>query len=161
MSQPKKKLSTGAIIVIVLAGVAVVTVPIVGILAAIAIPSFTRYTQRAKALEATSHLTLLRAAVQNYCTREGRYPPSASPLPASPSTEPVAAAFASDPTFSALGFAPGPVRYSYSLVNTNDGRVRLVARGDLDGDALQSEYVIECYPGCHCDASVRFSQELE
>lgn len=167
--------------VLIVVGVAVVGCAVTGILAAIAIPAFVGYVRRAKTAEARSNLRSLRVTVETYCGSEsvvpggglaGRVaanglPPAAGPVPPTPGTEKQAAAelFAADPGFSAIHFSlPDPLYYSYAIEPDGADAVRLVARGDLDGDGTQSVFQIRCTrttDGCTCDPTPQVEQENE
>lgn len=56
-----------------------VGVAVAGILAAIAIPAFTRYIQQSKAVEAEANLNSMAHAASSYYQRECKFPPSAAP----------------------------------------------------------------------------------
>lgn len=133
-------------LVIVLVIMAILAVPVAGILAAIAIPSFVRYTQVAKMTEAKVNLRTLCTAEEAYFVRNNAY------LPAGPAPSEVPAStqvdFPQDEAFAKLGFAPGKVRYQYRVeVRANgDGApaVHAIAHGDLNGDGKRSTLELPC-----------------
>lgn len=160
----EKKGSSALIAVVVLAAVLVMCVAFIGVLAAIAIPSFVGYMRRAKTTEATANLRTLAASEASYIESGQRIVTSAGPLPASPGQTKQLAAFASDPGFSALGFAPSdPVYYSYSIVPdpVTPGGAILRAQGDLDGDGLLSTFEIRCSRDAICDRTPSVTNETE
>lgn len=95
-----------------------VVVTIVGILAAVAIPSFKRYIYRARAAEGTAMLQEIRARQETYRLDNGRYANG----PANPTTVPsgdnLGAWNQSDEDWQQMGVAPDApaVRFQYSVV---------------------------------------------
>lgn len=69
---PQKKGMSGCLIALIIA--AVVAVPMIGILAAIAIPAYNDYVQRAKITEVMVAVTPLKAAIAAHAQREGSCP---------------------------------------------------------------------------------------
>ena len=59
---------------------------VIGILAAIAYPSYTRYVLRAKRADAKQQLLQAAQWTERYMTANGRYPPPTIALPAGPHT---------------------------------------------------------------------------
>ncbi len=136
----------------------------VGVLAAIAIPPFIRYTRQAKTSEATMELRSIGRLEEQYCTEHGNWLTPAGPVPAAPSAQKQLESFSADPTFAQLGYDPGvPVYYSYSVRRdeTVTGGIELVARGDLDGDGILSSYVVKCGSGCACAPTPLIEDALE
>ena len=159
-------------------------VAIIGVLAALAIPTFVGYTRRARTSEATTQLGDLYHHAAGYYVAE--YPPgrsamvtysacvvgSAGPVPGVPRGSAVVANFESDPSFAALGFgSPGAVRYGYQIVSTGGCRheageslYSFRAIGDLDGDRVtslfevaagsNSDNVLTRTPGHYTEASL-------
>jgi len=160
--EPTKKKSKSPILLIALIGACVLSVPCIGILSAIAIPSFIGYVRKSKVAEAESNLTLLGSQVEVHCQTAGTLPGRAGPVPAYPMAEKQVASFGADPVFAALGFAPlDPVFFSYSIEpSAYGGTIELVAAGDLDGDGTQSRFTRTCYASCTCDPTVR-TNEIE
>lgn len=160
---PKKK-NRGIVIAIAVVVLALLAVPCVGVLAAIAIPAFIGYVRRAKVAEATSNLRLLAQLEQTYCVDHGNWLVPAGPVPATPSSAKQLADFASDPAFTQLGFAPAdPVYYSYMIVrdSSTTGGIEIIARGDLDGDGVLSTFSVTCSSGCSCASTPRIENEVE
>lgn len=71
---PKKKLSGCALTAIIGGGLLLVLVPIMAILAAIALPAYNEYTVRAKVAAAADALHPLKDQVQHFADDEGRCP---------------------------------------------------------------------------------------
>ncbi|MEM7434551.1 MAG: type IV pilin protein [Myxococcota bacterium] len=131
-------------------------VVIVGILAALAVPSFKGYVYRARVSEAVTMLNEIKARQESYRAKYGQYAAvsgagawsTAAFNPASiPGQNPVA--WPSTANWEALGVTPpGPVRFQYATVagppgtppppssnmNDDDFWFAAQARGDLDGD---------------------------
>lgn len=131
---------------------AALLVALIGVLLAAFIPTFVRHVHTSKLAEAVERLASLHEHAAAYYERRQAsglrcLPESAGPYPATPSSEPVAVDFAADATgaatWSALGQAPGPLRYSYEIEVPEPGcrarpsnvpAITLRAHGDLDGD---------------------------
>ncbi len=119
-----------------------IVVAIMAILAAIAIPSFMKFSMKAKTAEASQNLSGIRTAEESYRAEEdgylacGPYPNTvAAPPPASGTSWDATAAAASN--FSAIGFAAdGRVRYCYAVAIANASNTgptfTATAVGDLD-----------------------------
>jgi type IV pilus assembly protein PilA len=75
---PKRGLSGCAIAAIVLVGLAVLAIPILGILAAIAIPQYQEYVQRAKVQQAVVGVRALLPALEAYALENGACPDNAA-----------------------------------------------------------------------------------
>jgi prepilin-type N-terminal cleavage/methylation domain-containing protein len=140
-----------------------ITVAILGILAAIAVPSFGAFIARSKTAEASSNLGALfktaasyyysgdrgsqgtSASTSSHCTV-----PTADPEPATPTRSKVKFDPAPNSSFRTLGFHVADfVYYSYGLRNASPGCDQLVntealytfyANGDLDGDGTLSTF---------------------
>jgi hypothetical protein len=139
-----------------------VLIMFIGILSAIAIPAFVKYTRHSKTIEAKENLSILKMKVIDYCTDKGHLPSPAGPVPLSPRGEPQTPLFDKDEGgFAEVGFSiTTPCYYSYQIESFGDG-IRLVALGDLDGDGVHSEYAYVCNPDCSCTDSVEIKDELE
>jgi type II secretory pathway pseudopilin PulG len=150
------------IVLIVLVGACVLAVPCIGVLSAIAIPSFIGYVRRSKVAEAEQNLELLGSAVHFECQQTGRLPGPAGPLPTFPTSERQVVDFGADPGFVAVGFEHvEPLYFSYAIEpDPMNDAVTLVARGDLDGDGVTSRFSRVCHGSCTCDSMVR-ENELE
>ncbi|MCC7538572.1 MAG: hypothetical protein IT379_20275 [Deltaproteobacteria bacterium] len=171
MADPKKGSSKGIIVLVVVAVLVVLVVPCIGVLAAVAIPSFIGYTRRSKVTEARSNLRLLAGLVERRCatervaTAQAGLPEAAGPVPTVvPAGVAVVATseLAASTVFRDLGFAPTePLRYTYEIVREGDAAL-LRARGDLDGDGQTSLFELRCEGrACTCDSVVRVENELE
>ena len=136
---------SGMPVVVIVLLVMFLLVFVLGVLAAIAIPSFIKYTRRAKAAEAETNIAAIVRGIQSRQVEQGTLPPSvpATPAPAAP---PVCATqtwpAAAPPGWAELGFTPfGPLRYSYSIDTAPDGRSLAVrATGDLDCDGIPGRF---------------------
>ena len=136
-----------------------IVVAILGILAAVAIPSMIKYLRRAKTTEAVDKLSYLYRNSGTYATGErvGRGMTGASVAPQFPGTQmltPMAVAAGvrvTDPvgtwdtvTWQALDFSiADPHYYSFEYVSTGTGATsNFTARalGDLDGDGNRSTF---------------------
>ncbi len=139
-----KGLAIAAIVVAILG-----TVPGAGICAAVAIPSFVKYTNRAKVTEAETNLATMSRLAQSYVETNGALPPSAPltpPLPCSSQPEGRCAPGVAYPaevwaqrSWAALGFSVvGPHYFQYEFVAAPGGGFVARAVGDLDGDGITS-----------------------
>lgn len=120
-----------------------VIVAIIGILAAIAIPNFLRYSLRAKTSEAKVNVKQLAAGELAHFAEHGRFVAlSRTPTPTKPDEK---VAFEANEATQLLRFDPGPtVRYSYEVEVTPDGKRAVVrATGDLDRDGEPATYRLE------------------
>ena len=115
----------------------VVVLAIIGVLSAIAIPSFLRYQLRSRTAESLLNLKSIATAQEIYMAEFGTY---VSVSPAVPATSPGNGRSPWTPgsSFDVLGWDPeGGVQFQYRV--TADGssgltRFTAEARGDLDGD---------------------------
>lgn len=124
----------------------------IGVLAAVAVPAFVKYTQRAKSSQAkiTTRQIYQMAMMRQL---EDKLPDSA---PLTPADDPCAAGGGSyvatattwsHPTWVGLGFAPiGEQYYRYAFERTADGFV-VRAVGDLDCDGVQSTFEMKAVAG--------------
>lgn len=115
-----------------------ITVGIIGVLCAIAIPSFLRFQLKSKVTEATVNLRALTKAETGYFAENSVYASVSAPLPARvPDNMKQPWPVGSD--FDRIGWAPeGAVLFQY-MVSADDGggsgsRFTAEARGDVDGD---------------------------
>ena len=125
-----------------------IVVAIMAILAAIAIPSFMRFSMRAKTAEATTNLAAVRTCLETYRSENDVYLVCA----ANPAAW-AAGAGASTPqgwdggtAFETIGFEPdGNVRYQYAVVAGAAGistSFSASATGDLDEDAAGATFTV-------------------
>ncbi len=134
-----------------------IVVVILGVLAAVAIPAFTRYVKRSKTAEATGNISRIYMGQVAYYNLSGeRYAQSQfvnQPF-FTPDNNPGSAKYAAnirlwtaDPQWSAIGFAiPTAHYYAYNSFATTTGDVGAYfyarAIGDLDGDNTESTYTV-------------------
>ena len=127
-----------------------------GILAAVAVPAFSKYVKKSKTAEAVSSLQSLSMALENEYAelpakkkKQHRFPstdwaPAASCCGAAQCE--AAVAFAGEP-WTKLGFSPGEkVNYQYRITGQGVGKaatVRIEARGDLNCDKVFSSFSLE------------------
>lgn len=132
-----------------------ITVTIVGILAALAVPAFSHYLNRSRAQEASDFINIIRLRQESYRSEFGQYCDIDTPWPAAvPGTNP--ASWNPVPArWQQLGANPdGWVRFSYNTraglpgvanlpaanpwgLTGNDFWYWVTAIGDLDGDNVQ------------------------
>jgi len=150
-----------AIIALVLAAGGICLVPVVGVVAAIAIPAFINYTKRAKTTEAGANLRMMYAGAATYYAEEHVAPdggvlqhctvdPATTPnVPGKQKTTLVGGL--SDDSFNAIGFTfIDPIYYQYEIVGgpsrcgvaPNEAVYTFRAHGDLDGDGVLSTFEI-------------------
>lgn len=116
-----------------------ISVAIVGILAAIAIPNYVSFQKRSKAAEARANLAGIRTSQLGYFAEYAAYVPcSASPAswaPGATATYSRRWVDAGAPAgFTQLGWSPeGDVFYQYGVV-VSGGSFTAEARSDIDGD---------------------------
>lgn len=137
-------------------------VAILGIIAAIAIPTFTFFVSRSKTSEASTNLNNLFKSAAAYYNKElsdqamgatttGHCTvASAGPVPATPTSAKVKGNFSADPNFRAMGFGVSDyIYYSYSadsagaLCGWGPGTQEIYtfrAEGNLDGDGALSTF---------------------
>jgi type IV pilus assembly protein PilA len=121
-----------------------IVVAIVGILAAIAIPSFMRFQLKARAGEAKSNLAAIRTAEESYQAEHGEYKAQASQVPASaPTPQKLVWPTSAAGGFGEIGWAPeGPVYYRYAVQASSVGGAQFTAEAiaDIDGNGTRSEW---------------------
>lgn len=148
---PKKGLSTGAIVAIVLGSVALVVIVVAVVLGMTAGSKLVKYAKKSKQIEATINLKKLRRAAESHFQEHSRYPVAPEPVitPAlgaccatgSGKCMPEYQLWDADP-WRALYFAvEDPHYFSYSYQSAPDGSGFTVrAHGDLDCDGTYSTY---------------------
>lgn len=111
-----------------------------GMCSAMAIPALIKYIRHSKTSEAFDNVDLLYDAVVASHARSGRLPDPLGPTPASPGMNRQTWPSDAPHGWGALGFGPtDPLYYSYEVWVAPDRRSFAVrARGDLDGDGIQS-----------------------
>ena len=125
-----------------------IVVVILGILAAVAIPAFTRYVKRSKTSEATGNISKIYQGEVSYFNQSSEQSvasfasatalpaatPSASKYPAQPT------AFTADSGWSAIGFSvDSPLYYQYAAT-ASASSFNAIATGNIDGDATNSSF---------------------
>ena len=131
-----------------LGGNAVVSVAMIGVLAAVAIPAFLQYTRKSRTQEAVEGVERLYSAVAAEYAAKGKLPESVGPTPALGRCCASGSKCPADPTlwqaspWQALGFAVTTEHhYSYSVISEG-GTVTVRAQGDLDCDGTYSTFAI-------------------
>jgi hypothetical protein len=135
------------------------TVASTGVLAAVAIPAFIKYTRRAKLVEVHQNLARIASAGK---FQEGKFPATTPWTPARPCCQGKTARRCTPeakdwehPTWKALGFAlSDPHYFQYRFVASGKS-FTAEARGDLDCDGKSSSFSIEGTRGA--DGSVSLS----
>ena len=143
------------IVVIVLIGALFFGLACVGVLAAVAVPSFIKYQRRSQSVEAQINLRTIADGLRAYrlsehYSKEGDKLPASWPVSAGPTPGDVCCgkcltpdAEWQQPGWEAINFAiPDPHRYSYQMVSKGD-TVHLTARGDLDCDGETSLFSMD------------------
>jgi type IV pilus assembly protein PilA len=114
-----------------------IVVALIGVLAAVAIPSFLRYQARSKTSEAKTNLASIRVAEDSYFAEHNiRFPAVAEPHLIPGPSKADFDAVGSD--FATLGWAPeGRVYFSYAvLVSADATGFTADAGADTDGDGI-------------------------
>jgi prepilin-type N-terminal cleavage/methylation domain-containing protein len=128
-----------------------IVVAIVGILAAVAIPSFRTYIQKSKTAEAVTFLGEIRQREESYRAEFGTYCAAPVAPRATPTSASVSWSVAANSAWNQLGAAPdSAVRFTYEVlagtpgtagpagsnITGNDFWYVSRATGDLDGDGV-------------------------
>ncbi len=125
-----------------------IVVVILGILAAVAIPAFTRYVKRSKTSEATGNISKIYQGEVSYFNQASEQSvASFASAVATPSSTPTASKFPAQPTaftgnsgWSAIGFSvDSPLYYAYSATASATS-FSSVATGNIDGDNINSSF---------------------
>jgi type IV pilus assembly protein PilA len=139
-----------------------IVVAIIGILAAVAIPSFIRYMRRSQTAEAGMNLRRMYDGAVSYFVGEHsdvngvvlarQFPANAGPTPAVPPAAVKVLVPPGDwnvPSWNALDFAVNdPQRYSYSFTSTGldaTAQATMIAQGDLNGNGVFSLFQRNCF----------------
>ena len=157
-----------------------ITVAIVGLLAAVAIPAYVKYTRRSMTVEATMNLrTMYDGAAAYYVSEhtnasgvilDKQFPKNAGPTPAVPpcgvKQQPTGTDF-STPEWAALDFlVRDPFRYSYSFQKDQPaaGQALMMAQGDLNCNGVYSTFsraLTGQHDGVMGDSGMYSSNEIE
>jgi type IV pilus assembly protein PilA len=159
-----------------------IVVAIIGLLAAIAIPSYVRYVRRSQLTEATLNLRKMFDGAAAYYIGEHsdttgkilarQFPNSAGPTPAvvpkGVKQQPLPTDF-DTPEWSALDFAVRDYyRYQYFFQNLGTqgtiSNADMIAHGDLDGDGLTStisRHLVGSHDAITGDAGIYMLNEIE
>jgi type II secretory pathway pseudopilin PulG len=129
-----------------------------GILAAVAVPAFSKYVAKSKSAEAVSNLEAISVALTSQYValsakqqKQFRFPvtdwaPAASCCGEAQQQCDATVAFAGDP-WKSLGFSPsGKVNYQYRITGKGVGKratVRIEARGDLNCNQVFSSFTLD------------------
>jgi len=115
-----------------------IVVAIIGILAAIAIPNFTRFQLKSKSSEGKVNLAAIRTAQEAYAAEFGLFVTAATTPPAwTPRTQKAKFENGGVADFNRLGWAPeGSVYFSYeTTASAKGGAFTAAADADIDGDS--------------------------
>ena len=116
-------------------------VSVIGVLAAVAVPSFISQILGAKSAQAQVLLHAVAHRIE-VAQEEGRPVEICAPAPTAIPKE--AVFFEPTPCWRRLGFAPTfPVYYQLAMIRQPDGRIRLTATGDLDGDGEAQVFTLD------------------
>jgi prepilin-type N-terminal cleavage/methylation domain-containing protein len=111
---------------------------ILGILIALAVPTYNGLVHRARATEARTLMDTIAHAELAYFRDNGKYLPCFSPMP-----ERGASTFADQLCWKALGIqVDGFVRYGYEVTVAGTS-FTVVAQGDLNGDGKRSKLALD------------------
>ena len=131
-----------------------IVVAIVGLLAAVAIPSYIKYIRRSRTVEALLNIRTMYDGAAAYFVSEHsdstgiivarQFSATAGPTPPVPPAgiqyQPVPADFAT-PEWNALDFSVrDPMRFSYTFVHIDNNNCALRAQGDLNGNGVFSTF---------------------
>ena len=117
-----------------------VVVALIGVLSAIAIPSYLRFQLHAKVSEATTNLAAIAITEQSFFTEKGYYASVADPVPAVIPGN-FRAAWGGSADFDELGWIPEGAVYFQYLVSADaqgGGRFTAEAAADIDADGAPS-----------------------
>ena len=115
-----------------------IVVAIIGILAAIAIPNFTRFQLKSKSAEARVNLSAIKTAEEAYRAENGGYLACAGNPAGAPGT--AKQAWGAPADFLSLGFdAEGSVFFQYA-VSTSNTDFNAAALADIDGDGTDQSW---------------------
>jgi hypothetical protein len=149
------------------------SVMVSGVLAAVAIPAFTRYVKRSKTAEAVANVRTIAGALEselNAMPPARRRTARLAALPAMPPGAPSASKYPADESrwtaspWRRVGFSIAAAHYYQYRVDV-DGRCYVaVAEGDLDGDGARSSFSQRVCPGAdgtYTVGELQIQNELE
>jgi len=115
-----------------------IVVAIIGILAAIAIPNFTRFQLKSKSSEGKVNLAAVRTAQEAYAAEFGAFVTAAATPATNGGTQKQVFSGGGQAQFDQLGWAPeGSVYFSYeTTASANGGAFSAAADADLDGNGV-------------------------
>ncbi|MGA1868196.1 MAG: type IV pilin protein [bacterium] len=120
-----------------------IVVAIIGILAAIAIPNFLNFRNKAKSAEAKSNLGAIRSCQETYNTEFETYLACSDNPGSGGCGRNKQTWVATNTDFSAIGFDPqGGVYYSYVVDGAAQDTYEIHAWGDVDGDGNFMEFTV-------------------
>ena len=120
-----------------------IVVAIIGILAAIAIPNFLNFRNKAKSAEAKSNLGAIRSCEETYNTEYEAYLACAENPGLATLGRNKNAWTAANLDFAAIGFDPkGEVYYSYRVLSPSSTTYNAFATGDVDGDGTTMNFSV-------------------
>jgi hypothetical protein len=121
---------------------------ITGLVAAVAIPAFVKYTRRAKSIEARMNTRRIAMAARMALIKGTLKKGKTAWTPAKPCCKNPKGVCTTDPAFAkgawkALDFTPGPRSYFQYRYMFNGKKLTIEARGDFDCDGTYSSYKVE------------------
>ena len=144
--QERKKLSTGCLVALVIGGIGLVSIPVIGILAAIAIPNFVAMQLRAKRSEAPTNADAIRVAELAYFAAFDSFVELPTCPESLPEREQVPFSGSCAQAWDQFGWTPtGPVRCQYTVVLSPGNELgeedfEVTAECDVDGDGQSAVY---------------------
>ncbi|MEO8701134.1 MAG: prepilin-type N-terminal cleavage/methylation domain-containing protein [Kofleriaceae bacterium] len=147
-----------------------VVIAIIGILAAIAMPTFMMFMAKSKRSEARLHLDSIDKRIHVYYATKQQLPPSATQFPTTTAcTEPsgknpvvLQSAWEIDPGWRALGFhldEPSYFQYEYALVSPTMASAYAVGDLDCDGSMSTLTLVVNIIEGQAYETEFEFLDE--
>jgi len=115
------------------------TLAIVGVLSAIAIPMLISYQLRSKAAEGATNIAAIQKAVDAYYAEYSVYVSAMPPTPATVGTmkQPWGVGPSDSHGFNSMGYVPeGQVYFQYGVTSDGNTAYTIGARSDLDGDGV-------------------------